>query len=349
MRKRWLKGLALAFSVALLVTACSDDKDKKAAGESDSIPVPTFPVGTTMDVLQKKGKINVGVKFDQNGFGLKNPTNNQIEGFDVEIAKRIAQGVFGGTKEAAGAKVNFIEAVSKNREPFIQNGTVDVVVATYTINNTRKVVVDFAGPYYVAYGDIMVKTNDNSITKVEDLNGKNVCTVKGSTYPNSLKAKAPQANVTQLDTYSQCTEALKDGRVVAETTDNVILAGIVQQNAGQFKLIGSNYTNEPYGIGLKKGDEAFRTFLNNRLQTLYDNGQWKTAYEATLGKLGLPTPPPPPIDRYLTVGGSTTAASGGSTTSATSAAPTAAPASTSAASAAPTTAPASSAVPPVSR
>jgi len=172
---------------------------------------------------------------------------------------------------------------------------------------------------------VMVKTDNTSIQSVTDLNGKNVCAVQGSTYPNNLKNKAPQANVTQFDTYSQCTDALKDGRVVALTTDNVILAGIVQANAGQFRLINANYTDEPYGIGMKKGDDALRTWLNDRIDAIYKSGEWKAAYEATLGKIGLSTPEPPPVDRYgagsttstaptATPGSSTTAPANASTT-----------------------------------
>jgi len=265
-----------------------------------------------MAALQQKGKIVIGVKYDQNGFGLKNPTNNKIEGFDVEMGKLIAQGVYGGTKDGAESKIEFVETVSKNREAFIRDSKTDVVIATYTINDTRKTQIDFAGPYYVAHGDVMVKETDNTIKSVTDLNGKNVCAVQGSTYPASLKTKAPSANVTQLDKYSDCTDALKDNRVAALTTDNVILAGIVQANPGQFKLINANYTDEPYGIGIKKGDDTFRTWLNDRIDALYKSGEWKTAYESTLGKIGLPTPPPPPVDRYGL--STTTTASGAGTT-----------------------------------
>jgi glutamate transport system substrate-binding protein len=138
---------------------------------------------------------------------------------------------------------------------------------------------------------------------VTDLNGKKVCTVAGSTSEKNLRAKAPQAEVTLLPTYSQCAEELSNGRVVAETTDAPILAGLVQQSNGAFKLVNAPFTDEPYGIGLKKGDQAFRDFLNDRLQTIEKSGQWTTAYKDTLGKLGLSTPEPPPIDRYPDTGG----------------------------------------------
>jgi glutamate transport system substrate-binding protein len=283
----------------LLAAGCGDDKKASTTGTTAApAPMPTFPAGSTMANIQAKGKIVVGTKFDQPGFGQKNPTNGQVEGFDVEIAKQIAVAIFGGAPESVTPKIEFVEAVSKNREPFIQNGNVDIVVATYTINDTRKQVVDFAGPYFIARQDIMVKATDNTIKSVTDLNGKKVCTVKGSTSEKNVRDKAPQAEVVLFDTYSQCAEALTDGRVVAETTDNTILAGLVQQSNGAFKLVGNPFSDEPYGIGLKKGDEAFRTFLNDTIAKIEANGAWAKAFAATLGKLNLPTPAPPKVDRY---------------------------------------------------
>jgi glutamate transport system substrate-binding protein len=302
-----LVGGALALALGLVAAACGGGGGNKTT----TAGAPTFAAGTTMAALQAKGKITVGTKFDQPGFGQKNPTTGQVEGFDVEIAKLMAVGIFGGTLQSVTSKINFVEAVSAVRETVIENGSVDLVVATYTINDTRKQRVGFAGPYYLAHQDIMVKKDDTSIKGVGDLNGKKVCTVAGSTSEKNLRAKASTSDVTLLPTYSQCAEELSNGRVVAVTTDAPILAGLVQRSAGAFKLVNAPFTDEPYGIGLKKGDQAFRSFLNDRLATIEKNGQWTTAYKDTLGKLGLPIPQPPPIDRYPESGGTaaTTAAS----------------------------------------
>jgi glutamate transport system substrate-binding protein len=173
-----------------------------------------------------------------------------------------------------------------------------MVVATYTINDARKQVVDFAGPYFVARQDIMVAADDDSITSVDDLNGKKVCTVQGSTSATNLTKAAPDSEVTLFDTYSQCAEALGDGRVEAVTTDNTILAGLVQASDGAYKLVGAPFSDEPYGIGVKKGDDDFREFINDRLEEIFGDGSWATAFESTLGALGLETPEPPEVDRY---------------------------------------------------
>jgi glutamate transport system substrate-binding protein len=299
-RRPWLVAATVTLAVALVAGACGGGGGTKKTTTGGA---PTFAPGSTMAALQAKGKITVGTKFDQPGFGQKNPTNGQVEGFDVEIAKLIAVGIFGGTTQTVASKINFVEAVSAVRETVIENGTVDLVVATYTINDTRKQRVGFAGPYYLAHQDTMVKKDDNSIKTVTDLDGKKVCTVAGSTSEKNLRAKAPKAEVTLLPTYSQCAEELSNGRVVAVTTDAPILAGLVQRSNGAFKLVNAPFTDEPYGVGLKKGDQAFRDFLNGRLETIEKNGQWTTAYNDTLGKLGLPTPEPPPIDRYPDTGG----------------------------------------------
>ena len=317
-RRRWMMFPVLLLAVSLVAAGCGDDDDEEttdttASGQSQA--PPSFAAGTTMATIQSKGKIVIGVKFDQPGFGQRNPTNNQVEGFDVEIGKLIAVGLFGGSVDDISSKIEFKEAISRNREPFIQNGDVDIVIATYTINDTRKQVVDFAGPYFIAHQDIMVKSSDNSIRSVNDLNGKQVCSVKGSTSETNVKQKAPNVSVLALDDYSKCTEALTDGRVVAVTTDAPILGGYVAQSAGAFKLVKAPFTDEPYGIGLKKGDEAFRAFLNDRLEAIYADGSWAQAFTATLGKLALDLPTPPPVDRYTSSGTApATTASGATTT-----------------------------------
>jgi glutamate transport system substrate-binding protein len=292
MKRRWKLTAAVA-ALALFTAACGSDEEKTAEPkDSTSTTKPSFEAGTTMARIQQAGKIKVGVKFDQPGFGLKNPTSGKVEGFDVAIADLIVDAI------GEDVEVEFVESVSKNREPFLQDGTVDMVVATYTINDARKQVIDFAGPYFVAQQDIMVKADNTTVKSVDDLNGKKVCTAKGSTSEKNVRAKAPKADVVLFDTYSQCAEALTDGRVVAVTTDNTILAGLVSSSSGAFKLVENPFSDEPYGIGVKKGDDEFRDFINDQLEELFDNGKWAEAFENTLGELGLKTPEPPKIDRY---------------------------------------------------
>lgn len=251
---------------------------------------------TSVDAVRSRGKIVVGIDFEP-GLSLRNPTTHRFEGFDVAVAELMAVGIFGGTRENLGDKIEFVETVSKDREASIDNGTVDMVVASYTINDERKQVVDFAGPYLVAHQDIMVASGNTSIRTVADLNGKKVCSATGTTSAANIAVKAPQAELTLFDTMTECADALHEGGVGAVSTDDTILAGLVANSAGAFKLVEAPFTDEPYGIGITKGDTAMRSFLGDRLSEIERSGEWADAFAASLGKLGLDTPPPPAIDR----------------------------------------------------
>jgi glutamate transport system substrate-binding protein len=255
---------------------------------------PSFPAGSTMAAIQAQGFITVGVKDDQPGFGFKDPVSGTWSGYDIEMAKLTAAGIFGGDPRKVAGKIHFVPVISADRESFIESGRVDLVIATYTITSERKQFVDFAGPYFRAHQDIMVKAGDASIKSVADLNGRDVCTVKGSTSYQNLRTAAPHAQLTLLDIYSACAHELAAGRVEAVTTDNVILAGLVHQYGFIFKLLNSPFSDEPYGIGLKKGDELFRAFLNQRLITLDDDGDNTLA--ANYALQGIQGYVPPPID-----------------------------------------------------
>jgi glutamate transport system substrate-binding protein len=290
---------AAAAAAGLLLAGCSSQAGNQASNSSKSTAaVETnvkFPAGTTMARLHDAGKMTVGTKFDQPGFGLLNPQTKKPEGFDVEVAKIIA-----GKLGIKADNITWTETVSANREPFIQNGQVDMVVATYTINDTRKQVVDFAGPYYVAGQDIMVaKGNPEKIEGPNDLAGKKVCSVEGSTPAQNIRTNYPQAQLTTYDVYSKCADDLKNGNVQAVTTDNVILTGLVAGSPKDFELVGKPFTKEPYGIGLKKGDTEFRNFINDVLEQSFKDGSWAAAWDRTAGDIsGQKAPEPPKVDRY---------------------------------------------------
>jgi glutamate transport system substrate-binding protein len=289
---------ALVLSVTGLAACGGGGGDQLSGGSSGDTnytlaQAQNLPASPTLDKIRGQGRIVIGTKFDQPLFGLKNPANGQIEGFDTEVGRLLALYLLGDKN-----KVEFIETVSKNREPFLQEGRVQAVIATYTINDQRKQQVGFAGPYYLAGQDIMVKKDNDSIKSVQDLNGKKVATVSGSTSEKNVREKAPQAQVQLYDTYSQAAEALADGRADAETTDNVILLGLINQRPDDFKLVGNPFTQEPYGIGVPKDDTVFRNTVNDFLQAIFTNGDWTKASEATAGKVDEKTPQPPALDRY---------------------------------------------------
>lgn len=292
------KLLSAALAVVTIAAGCgsSDTSSDPTTTKVTTVTPATFPAGSTMETIQKKGKIVIGTKFDQPLFGLK-ALSGQPEGFDVDIAKLVATAIFGSD---LSGKTEFVETPSAVREQSIIDGKVDLVAATYTINDTRKQKVAFAGPYYIAGQSILVKKDNTAITGSDTLGGKKVCTVLGSTPLKTLQALAPPPDLSILfDTYSKCVEALKDGRVEAVSTDNGILLGFIKDNPGLFKLVGETFTKEPYGIGVKKDDAAFRAFVNDVLAKSYTDGTWAKAFESQVGKAtGIATPTPPPVDRY---------------------------------------------------
>ncbi|SJM70353.1 glutamate ABC transporter substrate-binding protein [Gulosibacter sp. 10] len=287
--KKAFAGIGLAMSAALVLAGCSGDG---GGGSDPEVQEDVqFEEGTTMAALAEKGSITVGTKFDQPLFGLAGPDGTP-EGFDVEIAKIIAAEL-----GIAPENIDWVETVSQNREPFIQDGQVDIVVATYTINDDRKEVIDFAGPYYVAGQSFLVPAgNPKGITSdPEQLGDATVCTVTGSTSEENIREYTD--SVITVDKYSDCIEPIRSGQADALTTDNVILAGLVDQNGDEFEVVDGFFTEEPYGVGLQKGDDEFRDFINDTLEASYEDGRWENAWQSTVGD-NLTMPEPPEVDRY---------------------------------------------------
>lgn len=286
--------VAVLAAMTLALTACAGDAEPEAPepeGEEQETEAPAeFPEGSTMAELSEAGSITVGTKFDQPLFGLVGP-NGVPEGFDVEVAKLIAEKL--GIPEDG---IEWKETVSQNREAFIETGEVDIVVATYTINDDRKERISFAGPYYEAGQSILTLKSNEDIQGPDDLAGKKVCTVSGSTPEKNLLENFPDAEVVPFGTYSECLEPLANGQVDAVSTDNVILAGFAA-NDETLEVRGEPFTEEPYGIGLAKDDDEFRMWINDALEEMYEDGSWTEAWEATAGTV-LPTPEPPAVDRY---------------------------------------------------
>jgi ABC-type amino acid transport substrate-binding protein len=228
-----------------------------------------------MGKIQAAGEIKIGVKYDVPPFGFKNPQTDEIEGFDVDFGKAIA--------DKLGVEPNFIEAISDNRIPFLQDGTVDVVLSTMTINAERAQEIGFSEPYYVARGRILVPS-DSDIAGIEDLAGKRVCTALGSTYEETLKEQAPEADLRLVDSYSECLELVQNGAVDAVSTDDVILTGMIIQDDSLKLTEGDPLTTEPYGAGLPLDDAEFKEFVDGVLEEYKSGGGWAEAYEKWVGQ-----------------------------------------------------------------
>ncbi|UNO39316.1 glutamate ABC transporter substrate-binding protein [Streptomyces sp. MST-110588] len=253
----------------------------------------SLPGSGTWQAAHRRGHLVVGAKEDQPYMGEKDPASGNYSGFDIEIARMTAASLGFDPRS-----VRFRTIASANRETALQNGQIDYYVGTYTINDKRKLQVGFAGPYYQAGQGLLVRKDEKAIKGPGDLDGKRVCSAAGSTPAQRISADYPRANLVAYDTYSVCVDNLLTYQVDAVTTDDAILMGYAAKVPDELKLVGKPFSKEPYGIGVPRGDSALRLALDDALAAHEKNGDWKAAYEATLGRSGVPAPQPPAIDRY---------------------------------------------------
>lgn len=302
-------------SLALLAAACGSGQSsstsgstvagsptsEKASGDSCTSSGAKFPVASdvsvpgspTFDRIKSTGKVTVGVKIDQPNLGYKDTSGKRC-GFDIEIAQLVASKL-----GVDPAKIEYKEIPSANRETAIKSGEIDYYVGTYSITDKRKADVAFAGPYFIAGQDILVRKGDTSITGKETLKGKKVCSATGSTPLQRVRDEqlTEPANISEFKTYSECVSQLLDKQTDAVTTDDAILKGYAAQSPSELKVVGKPFSTEKYGIGLPRDDKALRDKVNDILQAAFTDGTWQKIYDGTLGKSGSPASPPP-LERY---------------------------------------------------
>lgn len=270
--KKW-RGLHLAIAMMMalvLVLAGCGGKDKETAAD---VTVDS----KTVEAIKKRGKLVAGVKFDTKLFGLKDPGSGKVEGFDIDIAKALAKKILGDE-----TKIELKEVTSKTRIPLLQNGDIDIIIATMTITEERKQQVEFSDVYFMAGQSILVKKG-SPIKSVEDLKkGDKVLAVKGSTSAQNIRQKVPDATVLEFENYQDAFTALKAGQGVTLTTDNAILFGMMQQDAN-YEVVGGTFTDEPYGMAIVKGDTGFTGVVNELLADLKKSGDYDKLYESWMG------------------------------------------------------------------
>jgi glutamate transport system substrate-binding protein len=253
----------------------------------------TLPASRTWSAAHRRGRLVVGVKDDQPYLGERDPATGAYSGFDIEIARMMAASL-----GFPAGRVQYKAVASANRETALGNGQIDYYVGTYTINDLRKRQVGFAGPYYLAGQGLLVRTDTDDIRGPRDLAGRKVCSAAGSSSIQRIEADYPEATPVTYDTYSVCVDNLLTYQVDAVTTDDSILLGYAAKAPDEMKVVGKPFSQEPYGIGLAKGDSVLRRALDDAIVAHERNGDWRRAYDATLGLSGRPAPAPPPVDRY---------------------------------------------------
>jgi glutamate transport system substrate-binding protein len=248
-----------------------------ASSSAEPAATPTMVIVegvSTPESIQAEGTLTCGVKFDVVGFGFRNPTNSEIEGFDADICREIAAEL--------DVEAELIEAVSANRIPFLNERRVDLVISTFTINDERREQIDFSRPYYIAGQSILAKTDNTEINSVEDLNGKNVCSATGSTSETNVREQAPEANLVLFATYTEAGQALDDGRCDAVSTDDVILFGLIDAYPDT-ELKGEPFTTEEYGIGMKKDSAELKAFVDDVLAEMDEDGRFMELWNENIG------------------------------------------------------------------
>jgi glutamate transport system substrate-binding protein len=286
--KAAVAGIGLALSLAACGEAGGGEgSDVEAAEDCDG----KFEEGSKMTELADAGKVTVGTKWDQPGLGFKDAASDIPTGFDVEIAKLLVADLCMDPEDTDA--VTWEETISDNREPYLQEGRVDLVLATYSITEERRAIVGQTGPYLVTGQQILVK-EDSDVQGKEDLQGEEVCSAVGSTSIENVEAEGmvPAA----APDYSQCVEDVLNGTVEAMSTDGAILLGYAAENPGEMKVVGPEFSEERIGVGYPKEETEMCEWINGVLQEAYDDGSWAEAFEATLGEGGAETPEPPALD-----------------------------------------------------
>ncbi|QPA30977.1 glutamate ABC transporter substrate-binding protein [Thermaerobacillus caldiproteolyticus] len=256
--KKLIKWVCISFLFCLAVAfvgGCS-----KSTDENTNV--------NALEKIKKRGKLIVGVKNDTYLFGYKDPKTGKVEGFDIDIAKALAKDILGDEN-----KVEFKEVTSKTRIPMLKNGEIDAIIATMTITEERKKEVDFSDVYFDAGQSLLVKKG-STIKSVKDLKkGTKVLAVKGATSVDNIKKVAPEVEVLEFENYAEAFTALKSGKGDALTTDNAILYGMAAQDQN-YEVVGGTFTEEPYGIAVKKGEKEFVQRINEFLKKLKDSGEY---------------------------------------------------------------------------
>lgn len=291
-RTRTLAGIGIGAVALLALTACNSGSPTTPGGDTggEESDGPAYEVATdvelegspTYDAMVERGGPIIGVKEDQPNLGYLDVTTGERSGFDIEIARWIAASL--GFEEG---DITYEPIASANREQALVNGDIDYYVGTYSITDSRKEQIEFAGPYFVTGQGFLVSADSEmtEVNDVSDFNGMTVCSATGSTPISNIKENYPEINTEEYDIYSQCVDDLLNGKVDAVTTDAAILIGYAAQDPDNLKVLDGLFTEERYGVGIPKGDTALVEHIN----TLFTEGgdTWQAVFDSTLGQSGI--------------------------------------------------------------
>jgi polar amino acid transport system substrate-binding protein len=256
-----------------------------------SMPAPgKMPSGSFMDKIRRRGYLIAGVNAGLLNFGYLNPATGKIEGFEIDLVREIARAIFGNPNA-----VRLVALTVTQREPFVENGNVDIVVDAVTMTCSRSEKIDFSTEYYDAKQRVLVPSN-SPVKSIGDLAGKKVCASGGSTPIYVLEHLPQPPRIVPGTQAIDCLVYLQQGRIDAISTDSSILLGFQAQDPNT-KLVGSSLADVPYGMEINKAHPEFVRFVNGVLAELRANGTWSRFYSRWLHQFGAtPAPPPPGYD-----------------------------------------------------
>ena len=310
--RRLFLSAAGAASLAAVLAACADTgADGRAVSSSSSSasagavdyntvinsgPVAADDVVASSawaSAVKEAGVLKTGGTKTAPVFSLEDATTGEVSGFDTAIGQVLARYIIGGTNDAR-TLLDITQVTSDTREVVLGNGSVQAVIATYTITPERAKKIDFAGPYYSSGQAVLVRADESKITGVSDLAGVKVAVQSGSSSIKALQEAAPKAEQTPFNDHNTCLSALETRQVDAYVVDESLLLSAMQ-GSDAFKIVGEPFTQDPYGIGLPQGSDA-KAFVNAFLKKIYDDGTWEKIWQATIGVItGGEAPKPPAI------------------------------------------------------
>lgn len=220
----------------------------------------------TLEEVKKRGKLVAGVKADFPPFGYVDRSGKNL-GFDVDVAHYFTKALFGDE-----SRVELVAVTSGNRIPFLQSGKIDIIIATVTITDERRQVVEFSDPYFLS-GSLLLVSKPSAIRGVEDLAGKTVAVIQGAIQDKDIEQLAPKANRVKFGKVSEAVLAVKGGRADAFAQDDILILTLAKDNP-DMKAVGKPFIARPYGIAVRKGDLEFIKWVNDQLAKMKADGTY---------------------------------------------------------------------------
>lgn len=288
-------GRLLVAALVLFVAGCSGGSEAVPGGGGafDALlakaPVYSGEVtpGSAVDRVRQRGRLVIGGSQDAPLLSQLDPVSGELTGFDAYLGKLLAQYVLGKPD------TELLSATSETREPLLANGTVDVIIQTYTITPARRERVSFAGPYYRSGQAIAVREGTTGIAAPSDLAGRTVIVGANTPGVKAVRDAAPTAEIVEFGSDPECLTALKQGRGDAYVQDQAILVADASKDSG-LRLVGEPFTEDLYGIGIKHGDAEFTEFVDDWLREIAKSGLWQEVWKQTIGTVVTGEAPEPP-------------------------------------------------------